>query len=281
VGGKDLLEDQQRTGRLTNGEDHHYAGGLFVSTYRGLKSVRHGGAWAGYRAELLRFPDQRTSIACLCNRGDADPSGFADKVADILLSASLQPRAAIAANAGTAPGSISLPREVLAIRAGVWLSPRTRDLYVLEVRDTTLQLMRGSSGRPLTAVASNRFQLGPYTLVFEDAPKPVLKVEREGRVDDTYERLPAFTPDSAGVGAYAGLWYSEELDASWRLVPKGNALSVEVRNREMMTARAVSRDLFSAGQAHLTFSRDARGALTGFTVNAGRVRGIGFTRVTR
>jgi hypothetical protein len=64
-------------------------------------------------------------------------------------------------------------------------------------------------------------------------------------------------------------------------VPKGNALSVEVRNREMMTARAVSRDLFSAGQAHLTFSRDARGALTGFTVNAGRVRGIGFTRVTR
>ena len=281
VGGKDLLDIQQRTGRLTNGDDHHYAGGLFVSTYRGLKSVRHGGAWAGYRAELLRFPDQRTSIACLCNRGDADPSDFADKVADILLSASLQPRAAVAANGGTAAASISLPREVLATRAGVWLSPRTRDIYVLEARDSTLQLMLGPRGRPLTALASDRFQLGPYTLIFEDAPKPLLRVEREGRVDDTYARLPAFTPDSAGVGAYAGLWYSEELDASWRLVPKGNALSIEVRNRALMTARAVSRDLFSAGQTHLTFSRDARGALAGFTVNAGRVRGIGFTRVRR
>jgi len=83
VGGKNLLEIQQRTGRLTSGEDHRYAGGLFISTYRGLKSVRHGGAWAGYRAELLRFPDQKASVACLCNRSDADPSAFADRVAHV------------------------------------------------------------------------------------------------------------------------------------------------------------------------------------------------------
>jgi CubicO group peptidase (beta-lactamase class C family) len=281
VGGKDLLEGQQRTGRLTNGEDHRYAAGLFISTYRGLKTVRHGGAWAGYRAELLRFPDQRTSIACLCNRGDADPSSFADQVADIILRSALQPKATVAANGSTSPGSVSLPAEVLAARAGVWRSPKTNDIYVLEVRDSKLVVVLGAQSIPLTATATNRFQFGPYTVVFEDAPRPILKLERDGRVDDTYERLPATTPDPAGLGTYAGLWYSEELDATWKLVPDGNALRIEVRNRPLITARAVSKDLFSAGQAHLTFNRDGKGALNGFTVNAGRVRGIGFSRVGR
>ena len=282
VGGKDLLEIQQRTGRLTSGEDHHYAAGLFISTYRGLKTVRHGGAWAGYRAELLRFPDQHTSIACLCNRGDADPSSFADQVADLVLASSLQPKAAaVASNGNPTTATSSLPPEVLAARAGVWRSPKTNDIYVLEVKENRLQLSLGARSIPLTPLATNKFQLGPYTLVFEDAPKPVLKVERDGRVDDAYERLPATTPDPAGLAAYAGKWYSEELSTTWDLVPDGNSLRVEVRGRPLFTARAVSKDLFSGGQAHLSFTRDRKGALDGFTVNAGRVRGIGFTRVAR
>ena len=77
----------------------------------------------------------------------------------------------------------------------------------------------------------------------------------------------------------AGLWYSDELGATWRLVPDGNGLRVEVRDRPSITARAVAADLFSAGTTHLSFRRDKKGVLTGFTVNAGRVRGIGFSRV--
>jgi len=278
VGGKDLLATQQRTGRLTSGEDHHYAAGLFIGEYRGLRTVRHGGAWAGYRAELLRFPEQRTSVACLCNRSDANPSAFADQVADVLLAGQLQPRPAPAASPG-APESISLPAEVLTARAGVWRSPQTGDLYVLAVEDKHLVLMLGARSVPLAALAPNRFQRGGTTLVFDDVPARTLKLEREGRVNDTFERLPPSTPDPAGLGAYAGMWYSQELGATWRLVPQGNGLRVEVRDRPSLTARAVATDIFSAGQAHLSFTRDRKGALTGFTVNAGRVRGIGFARV--
>jgi hypothetical protein len=280
VGGKDLLEVQQRTGRLTSGEDHGYAAVLFIGTYRGLMTVRHGGAWAGYRAELLRFPDQRTSVACLCNRGDADPSGFADQVADVVLAPALQPKAA-ATNGSPAPASITLPAAVLAARAGVWRSPKTNDIYLLETRESQLLARFGARTIPLTATSPTRFVLGPYVVLFEDVPTPVMKVERDGRVSDTFERLPPSTPDPAGLGAYAGLWFSEELGATWRLVPEGNGLRVEVRDRPNITARAVAVDLFSAGSTHLTFVRDRKGVLTGFTVNAGRVRGIGFTRVTQ
>ena len=161
-----------------------------------------------------------------------------------------------------------------------WRSPKTSDIYLLEARENRLVAVFGARSIPLTATAPNRFQFGPYSVVFEDVPTPVLKLERNGRVDDTFERLPPSTPDPAGLGVYAGLWYSDELGATWRLVPDGNGLRVEVRDRPNFTARAVAVDLFSAGQVHLTFARDKKGALTGFTVNAGRVRGIGFSRVS-
>jgi CubicO group peptidase (beta-lactamase class C family) len=85
IGGKIFLAELQERGKLSNGKILDYAKGLTVTNYRGLRTVRHGGSWGGYRAELLRFPDQRFSVACLCNVGDADPSRRADQVADVYL----------------------------------------------------------------------------------------------------------------------------------------------------------------------------------------------------
>jgi CubicO group peptidase (beta-lactamase class C family) len=85
VGGLDLLAELQQSGTLTSGKHFGYAKGLSVSTYRGLRTVRHGGSWGGYRAELLRFPDQHFSVVCLCNRADGNPSRRANQVAEIYL----------------------------------------------------------------------------------------------------------------------------------------------------------------------------------------------------
>ena len=85
VGGKEFLAEMQQTGTLTSGKHFGYAKGLSVSTYRGLRTVRHGGSWGGYRAELLRFPDQHFSVVCLCNRSDGNPSRHANRVAEIYL----------------------------------------------------------------------------------------------------------------------------------------------------------------------------------------------------
>jgi len=54
VGDRALLERAQTVGILSNGRKLDYArpGHRHVP---GLPTVRHGGSWAGYRAELLRF----------------------------------------------------------------------------------------------------------------------------------------------------------------------------------------------------------------------------------
>jgi CubicO group peptidase (beta-lactamase class C family) len=92
VGGKIFLAELQEHGKLNSGKILDYAKGLTVAEYRGLHTVRHGGAWGGYRAELLRFPDQHFSVACLCNISNANPSRRANEVADVYLGSVMKPR---------------------------------------------------------------------------------------------------------------------------------------------------------------------------------------------
>ena len=61
VGGQSFLNEIQEPGKLNSGKTLDYAKGLFVGRYRGLRFVDHGGSWGGYRAELLRFPEQSRS----------------------------------------------------------------------------------------------------------------------------------------------------------------------------------------------------------------------------
>lgn len=92
VGGKEFLSEIQEQGKLNNGKLLDYAKGLFLQDYRGLPTVSHGGAWGGYRAELLRFPEQHFSVACLCNVGNAGPTRRARQVADIYLGSLMKPK---------------------------------------------------------------------------------------------------------------------------------------------------------------------------------------------
>lgn len=44
-----------------------YGLGLFIETENGHRIVEHNGRDAGYRSHLIRFPDQKLSVALLCN----------------------------------------------------------------------------------------------------------------------------------------------------------------------------------------------------------------------
>jgi CubicO group peptidase (beta-lactamase class C family) len=92
IGGKDFLSEIQEQGKLNSGKVLDYAKGLHIADYRGLHTVSHGGSWGGYRAELLRFPEQHFSVACLCNLGTANPSMRAHQVADVYLGSLMKPK---------------------------------------------------------------------------------------------------------------------------------------------------------------------------------------------
>jgi hypothetical protein len=72
-------------GKLNDGEPLDYAFGLVLEEYRGLDTVDHSGADAGYRADMTRFPEQHFSAAVLCNSADTSSASLVRKVADVHL----------------------------------------------------------------------------------------------------------------------------------------------------------------------------------------------------
>jgi CubicO group peptidase (beta-lactamase class C family) len=143
VGGKDFLAELQEPGKLNSGKVLDYAKGLRIAEYRGLHTVSHGGSWGGYRAELLRFPDQHFSVACLCNRGDANPSRRAVQVADIYLGSMMKPKEEKkAAERETAEKKeIPLSAERLRTYTGDYWSGELGVTYRLAIADGKLKIV--------------------------------------------------------------------------------------------------------------------------------------------
>src|SRR5688572_18275490 len=91
VGGRAGLDQMHSVGVLNDGKAITYALGLTVDQYRGVRRVSHGGAWAGFRAHIVRFPDQALSIFSLCNLASSNPGSLNLRVADLLLADRLGP----------------------------------------------------------------------------------------------------------------------------------------------------------------------------------------------
>ncbi|HEV8150157.1 MAG TPA: serine hydrolase domain-containing protein, partial [Gemmatimonadales bacterium] len=108
VGGAAAIRELETPGVLNDGKPISYALGQSVDRYRGLRRISHGGSWAGFRAQLSRFPEQRTSISALCNVSNAAPASLVNRVADVLLAGNVS-------TAAETPPAASVPPEQEAV----------------------------------------------------------------------------------------------------------------------------------------------------------------------
>ena len=58
---------------------------MAIGSYRGLKTISHGGGDAGYRSFVLWFPDQELGVAVISGLASFDSAGTARKVAEVFL----------------------------------------------------------------------------------------------------------------------------------------------------------------------------------------------------
>jgi CubicO group peptidase (beta-lactamase class C family) len=195
VGGDALQKVIHQRGVLADGDTLTYAFGNEISTYRGLPIEEHGGAMMGYKAHILRFPEQHFSVIETCNLGDINPGPLAHQVADVYLADVLGPE------------------------------PPARQ-------------------RPARPAADSA----------------------------------TWAPTEAQLTAFAGDYYSDELDVTYHLAVKGGHLTVSFRATPEQTLRPQTTDVFRAGPLVMTFQRDASGRPSGFEIEAGRVQHMRFAR---
>jgi len=82
---KATLDQAFQPATLNDGSVSDYGFGWRVASYKGRRQHSHGGAWVGFRAAIVRLPDDALTVVVLSNRGDCDPEGLADSVVDLFL----------------------------------------------------------------------------------------------------------------------------------------------------------------------------------------------------
>jgi hypothetical protein len=276
VGDRALLDRAQTVGALNNGKKLDYAAGLMIGTYRGLPTVRHGGSWAGYRADLLRFPQAKTSIACLCNLGSANPSALADRIADVVLATQLQPRSPKATPAARAAVKVSV--EQLAALAGIYEPVKPGSFRWIVLKDGVLRYGAGE-GQPLKAVAMDRFvpPAGTLELYFPAAGESAVRemhVLRENTAPEICRLLPS--PGPQKLEDFTGRFYSDELDATWAFTIRDGRLASQVLNDPPIAFVPVKTDVFLADNGMVVRFERQSGTVRRFYVQAGRVTSLMF-----
>jgi CubicO group peptidase (beta-lactamase class C family) len=91
VGGELFGKQMLTRTKLDSGEEFPLGFALMDEEYRGSKAASHGGAFLGFRTEMIRFPEQRFTVICLCNVSVADSRGLAKQVVDLYLADQLNP----------------------------------------------------------------------------------------------------------------------------------------------------------------------------------------------
>lgn len=185
VGGEAFHRMIHTRGVLNSGDTLAYAFGNEVSTYRGLRVTVHSGSLMGYKAAVLRFPDQRFTVLETCNLSTIDPESIAYAVADIFLGGQMGPKRerAVAprrAAEGASPGG-GAPSDLAAL-VGDYHSEEVDATYriALEGGALTMHTPRRAP-RVLVALAPDTFRAGDLTLRFERGGAPAFTVAA-GRV---------------------------------------------------------------------------------------------------
>ena len=158
VGGAAGIAELHKTG-VAGGKPISYALGLGIDSLRGLRRVSHGGAWAGYRAHIARFPDQKLSLISLCNLSNSNPGQLNERVAGVLLEGKLGPAPAPGTFVRSPLARTFSPSAAgLAGLAGTYRSPELLADWVITVRRDSVLARPGLGVEyPLRPVAADTF----------------------------------------------------------------------------------------------------------------------------
>lgn len=266
-----FLKEMQTQGVLNNGKQIEYALGLFISKYRGLPIVAHDGANFGYRTALLRFPQQKFSVVCLCNLATSNPLDLTYRVADVYLEGQLAPEPQPSGNTKVDPQPF----------VGSYRNLDSHSVLKLSAADGDLVAF-GTHFKPRDA---SHFAASPGTeIIFGRAQNGGVRatLSVSNGAPQSFEKFEPKKPSPEELAQYAGEYASTELQASYRFTAKDGQLTLATNWQEPSVLEPTIRDEFqSPAGVVIVFQRDAKGHITGCDLFAGRVRNISFTRAAK
>jgi CubicO group peptidase (beta-lactamase class C family) len=272
VGGRSFFDAQHERGRLTDGRTIAYAAGLMVLHWRGLNEVSHSGSTAGYSAWLGRYPDQKLSVAVLCNLAGVNATQYGHQVAEVYLGSAAAPHPL---------PPVTVAPAILAAWAGLYRSVRDHQTLSVNLVLNQLQLERRG---PLYPLAGNEYRVGEDGLRVEfggaiTGHSSRMRILTEGDEGNWYEKVERANPAPADLAALAGDYVSDEAEVTFKVAFEKGRLVIHRRPDAEFPLTPTYRDGFSSQLGSIRFLRDAAGAVTELSLGESRVWDLRFRRI--
>ncbi|HSM36567.1 MAG TPA: serine hydrolase [Longimicrobiales bacterium] len=289
VGDEAIVAEMMTRYELTTGDTASYGLGLFVDEFRGRRRVHHGGADIAHRSSFVMLPDLRSGVIVLSNFASF-PGGITQQVAEAFFADDLPGLGAesetVAADAAYDPSSFDpatfddyagryaieeMPAFVLEFR-------RENDGYVIQAT--------GQPPAPLEPTSDSTFRItvvDASVTFHREAGGAVRTMTLHQNGDHPATRIAEEPRDEAELAAYAGRYFSPEVEAFWTIEVRKGGLVAEHRRLDPveLTPNPSDPDAFGGAFPLVTvgFERAEDGEVSGFRAGNGRTRGVWFERV--
>ena len=278
-----MIQEVLAPGYLNNGERLNYAFGLHINDYRGLRSIRHGGGWAGYRAELIRFPDQKFSVICLANLGSIDTSRLTQKIADLYLADQFTEQENLWRQETTE--YIELSANQIKSITGFYCNQKTGGMLELSTCDGKL---RGETfGFRFQLVATNPTHLkaiGAPLDIQMDFEEPhsesalAVNVKIGAISPNLYQKIEATPVVPSQLVNLPGDYHSDELNTTYNFLLEGEQLFLRRGYLPPAALRPITQDFFTTYGMFFQFKRGEQNQVFAFTLRTIWIRGIQFAK---
>jgi CubicO group peptidase (beta-lactamase class C family) len=282
VGGPEMIRQMLERGKLSDGEQLDYAFGLVIGKHRGLATVDHAGGDAGYRSDMIRFPDQHFTAVCLCNRADSNPSELTLQVAEIYLAKEMTAADKVGAGSGK---TVQLAPEKLAAKVGTYIKAEGGSTLSITLKDDKLHITPGAGedSYEMNALSENDFRLATAPIDFKfEALKPGgplrLIVKHGEDKPEVFEAVSPFTPSTSELSSCVGFYYSEEIEPIYVMKIDDGKLVLHTLKNKPDTLRPITPDLFAGSIGTIRFKRNGQSQVSGFVLNADHVRNMRFQK---
>jgi hypothetical protein len=271
---------------LNNGETFGGALGQFVGEYKGLNEIQHGGADAGYRSYLTRFPNENFAVVVFSNSAEFNSGRIAHKVVDIYLKDKIKTNGAEEVKVESASEVVAIDQNVLNTYVGDF---ELRPGFIIKISLNEGLLSGQATGQSvvsLTPLSTTEFNVGGVEAKIEFISNEgknikLLKLHQGGQIMEA-PRVKEFDKTSVNLSDFSGEFYSEELSTTYNFTVVDDSLVAKHSRLSDFNLNPIKEDMFN-GEAwffgQVEFIRNADDVITGCKVSNGRVRNLYFEKV--
>lgn len=279
VGNQAIIDQMNTLAVLNNGETFGGAYGQFIGTYKGHQQIQHGGADAGYRSYLARFPKDDFAVVTLSNYANSNPRSLALQVADLYLED--ENEAEEEERKPSVYKSLS-PEHLRQFEGHYWNQEDELSRQIMLEKDT-LRYIRGENNKTaLVPTDFNKFEMhnvGSFVTVefTNENNKRGMKVVEDNGSQYQFDKYKPIDPSTVNMSSYEGTYFCPELMTEYQIIFNNGKLLARHFRLGDIALKIVREDRMDApGGIKIHMQRSENGKVNGMKVSTGRVYDLWF-----